>query len=62
MEMVIERKSLAEVKLVDYNLTSTVRETPLFIEKLAEDLPTQHDVGFCEVINGGQYSTKELLP
>jgi len=44
--MVIERKSLAEMKLVDHNFTGTIRETPLFIGKLAEGLLTQHNIGF----------------
>ena len=59
--MVIERKSLLEMQLVDYHLTGAVRETPFFIGKLAEGLPTQQDVGFSEVIDGGQGATKELL-
>jgi len=62
MEMVIERKSLSEMKLVDYNLTGTVRETPLFIGKLAEGLPTQHDIGFCEVIHGATMPRKNCSP
>jgi hypothetical protein len=59
--VVIERKSLLQMKLVDQCLTGTVRKTPLFIRKLVESLPTQQDIGFCEVINGGQCATKELL-
>ena len=61
MEVVIERKSLLKMQLVDHNLTGTVCKTPRFIGKLAEGLPTQQNVGFYEVIHGGQCATKELL-
>ena len=61
MEVVIERKSLLQMELVDQCLTGTVCKTLLFIGKLVEGLPTQQDVGLCEVINGGQCSTKALL-
>jgi hypothetical protein len=41
VEVVIERKSLLQMQLVDHNPTGTVCKTPLFIGKLAEGLPTQ---------------------
>jgi hypothetical protein len=47
VEVVVERKSLLQMQLVDHNLTGTVCKTPRFIGKLAEGLPTQQDVGFC---------------
>ena len=61
VKVVVERKSLLKMEFIDQHFTGTVCKTPLFIGKLAEGLPTQQDVGFCEVINGGQCSTKELL-
>ena len=61
VEVVIERKSLLQMKLVDQHLAGTVCKTPRFIGKLAEGLPTQQHVGFCEVVNSGQCSMKELL-
>ena len=61
MEVVIERKSLWQMQLVNQHLTGTVCKTPRFIGKLAEGLPTQQNVGLCEVVNSSKCSMKELL-
>jgi hypothetical protein len=61
VEVVIERKSLLKMKLVNEYFTGTVCKTPRFIVKMAEGLPTQQDVCFYEVINGSKCATKELL-
>ena len=61
MEVVIECKSMLKMQLVDHNLPGTVCKTPRLIGKLAEGLPTQQDVGFCEGIHGGQCATKAVL-
>jgi hypothetical protein len=53
VEVVIERKRLLKMKFIDQHFTGTVCKAPLLIGKLAEGLPTQQDVGFCEVINAG---------
>jgi hypothetical protein len=59
--VVIERKSLLQMQLVDHSLPGPVCQTPRLIGKLAEGLPTQQDVGCCEVIHSGQCATKEWL-
>src|SRR5215510_3437455 len=62
VEVVSERKSLLKMKLVDQHHTGTVCKTPRFIGKLAAGVPTQQDVGFCEVVNSSQCSGKNCSP